>query len=97
MRGIVACLRGVGEEIRIAILEFEVLDPPGTPEGFDLGFGKFHELVRQNAQGAYRLGKRCRAHFVPRLDEDAFLGEARAAHGYRTSLPAPQSEGHRVY
>jgi hypothetical protein len=80
MGGVVARLGGVGEEVPVAILELEILDSPGTPEGFDLGFGKFHGLVRQNAQGAYRLGKRCRAHFFPGAsapDVDASLWEAR--------------------
>ena len=47
MGGIVTRLRGLGEKIRVAIFELKILDPPGTPEGFDFGFGKLHGLVRQ--------------------------------------------------
>ena len=46
VRGIVIGLRRLFQKMRIAIFLLEIFDPPGAPEGLDLGFGKFHRLVR---------------------------------------------------
>ena len=55
MGGVVARLGGFGKEIRVAIFELEILDPPGAPEGFDFSFGKLHRVVRQKCLGE-RIG-----------------------------------------
>src|SRR5450432_1673648 len=65
---VVARLRGLGEEVQIAILELKILDTPGTPEGFDLGFGKLHWVVRQKRSGTVPAEKKMSsAVFRPRI------------------------------